>query len=258
MDLYLMSDVHLFPEPEKHPGRETFLSFLSMLSEKEPANLWIAGDLFDYWFEYRSVIPSGFDRTTAALRKLSDIGWKLDFLPGNHDWWVGNNFCRATGMTIHRDPWVSLESDKIRIILAHGDGFGPGDTGYRMIKPLLRAKPLTGFFSLLHPTLATILARGFSGTSRRILRKPVEHIPKGLDGWVKQMLSKGADLVITGHTHLATLRELEGGRHLSLGDWLTRFTYSVISGDGVELIEFDRNAGDHSVAQLRTVPGERK
>jgi len=72
------------------------------------------------------------------------------------------------------------------------------------------------------------------------------------------MLSKGADLVITGHTHLATLRELEGGRHLSLGDWLTRFTYSVISGDGVELIEFDRNAGDHSAAQLRTVPGERK
>ena len=249
MDLYLLSDVHLFPEPENHPGRETFLSFLSMLSGKEPANLWIAGDLFDYWFEYRSSVPAGFSRTIAALRRLSDIGWKLDFLPGNHDWWVGSNFERATGMTIHRAPWVFPESDSIRIILAHGDGFGPGDTGYRLIKPLLRARLLTGLFSLLHPTFATFLARGLSGTSRRILRKPVERIPQGLDRWVKLKLREGADLVATGHTHLAALRELEDGRHLSLGDWLTRFTYSVISGDGVELKEFDRNPVNCSVKQ---------
>jgi UDP-2,3-diacylglucosamine hydrolase len=238
MDLYLVSDVHLYPEPEDHPGRERFLLFLRELLRRPPGNLWIAGDLFDYWFEYRSVIPSGYGRTLAALRRLSDSGWKVDFLPGNHDWWVGQRFSEATGAEIHRDRWVDIRSGDLAVTIAHGDGLGPGDTGYRLIRPVLRSKISTGLYSLLHPTLGTAFARLFSGTSRRILRQQASEMPAGLLRWVDQRLASGSDLVVTGHTHLASLEERPGGRHLSLGDWITRFTYSVVSGEGVQLLEF--------------------
>jgi UDP-2,3-diacylglucosamine hydrolase len=238
MDLYLVSDVHLYPEPEEHPGREMFLRFLSMLGDRSPGSLWIAGDLFDYWFEYRSVIPSGFERTLAALRRLSGSGWQLDFLPGNHDWWTGRHFVESTGATVHRDRWVELQAHGMNMTIAHGDGLGPGDTGYRLLRPVLRSKVSTGLFSLLHPTLGTAFARLFSGTSRRILRQQACETPSGLLQWVDERLEQGADLVATGHTHLASLDERAGGIHLSLGDWISRFTYSVVSGEGVELLQF--------------------
>jgi UDP-2,3-diacylglucosamine hydrolase len=241
MNLYILSDVHLFPEPEEHPGRERFLRFLAMLGDREPGNLWITGDLFDYWFEYRSVIPAGFSMVTGALGLLGERGWKLDFLPGNHDWWVGEQFERSTGMSVHRERWVEIRAHGLTIIIAHGDGLGPGDTGYRLIRPVLRSRICSGFFSLLHPTIGTAFARAFSGTSRRILRQEACHTPEGLLQWADRMLGEGSDLVVTGHTHLASLSDRPGGRHLSLGDWITRFTYSVISREGVELLEFGVN-----------------
>ncbi len=241
MNLYVLSDAHLYPEPEEHPGRERLLRFLAMLGEREPGNLWITGDLFDYWFEYRSVVPSGFDRTTGALRLLGEKGWTLDFLPGNHDWWVGRHFVRSTGMSVHRERWVEIRAHGLVITMAHGDGLGPGDTGYRLIRPVLRSKICTGLFGLLHPTMGTFMARMFSGTSRRILRQEASEMPEGLLQWADRRLDEGSDLVMTGHTHLVSLTDRRGGRHLSLGDWITRFTYSVVSAEGVELLEFGVN-----------------
>lgn len=239
---YFLSDAHLFPEPEDHPGRDRLVAFLKALyREKDPGELWILGDLFDFWFEYGSVIPAGHERVLAALGELSGSGWGVHFLPGNHDFWVGRHFSLATGAEIHSRRTVELAAGGMRLLLAHGDGLGPGDLGYRMLKPVLRS-PLSMFlFRILHPDLGTLLARMFSDTSRRILRRDLDSIPEGLGYWVDGMLDMGYDAVITGHTHLDSVIRKDKGMHVSLGDWLTRFTYCLLAdgADGPVMMSWD-------------------
>ena len=247
MKHFFISDVHLFPEPEEQSGRDVFVGFLHHLhSSEQPGALWILGDLFDYWFEYRSVIPSGHHRTLAALRMLSDSGWKLCFLPGNHDFWVGRGFQMATGASIISDnPFETTIGGK-RVLLTHGDGLGPGDLGYKIMKPILRSPVSRFLFRLVHPDLASRLARGFSDTSRRILRKDMDSIPDGLRKWMTERIRDGADIVITGHTHLDAVQLQDSGMIVSLGDWLTRFTYCVIGDDSgePELLSYSINEGE--------------
>lgn len=226
MDRFFLSDVHLFPEREPHPGRNRFISFLNYLHDSnDPGELWILGDLFDFWFEYRSVVPSGYERCLSSLRGLSDKGWKVYFLPGNHDFWVGSHFGEATGAVIYLDDYLTLEMNGKRILLAHGDGLGSGDIGYRLLKPVLRSVVSRFLFSLLHPDLGTFIARHFSDTSKRILRRDLDSIPSGLKDWVSGKFDEGIDIIITGHTHLDTVNRSKKGIYVSLGDWLTRFTY---------------------------------
>ena len=226
MDRFFLSDVHLFPEPEPHPGRKRFISFLNYLHDSnDPGELWILGDLFDFWFEYRSVVPSGYERCLSSLRRLSDKGWKVHFLPGNHDFWIGRHFREATGAVIHLDKYLILDINGKQVLLAHGDGLGSGDIGYRLIKPVLRSAVSRFLFSLLHPDLGTFLARRFSDTSKRILRHNLDRIPSGLKEWVNSKFDEGIDIIITGHTHLDTVDRSKKGIYVSLGDWLTKFTY---------------------------------
>lgn len=234
-DLILVSDVHLYPEPEEHPGRELFLEFLSFLEKRPVAGeLWILGDLFDFWFEYGSTVPAGHQRILSALGRLSARGWAVRFMPGNHDFWVGRHFQAATGVMVHTEQVAEIELGGRTILLAHGDGLGSGDIGYRIIKPILRSGPSRFLFRLLHPDLGSFLARAFSNTSRRMLRKEADAIPPGLAGWVAGKLEGGADIIITGHTHLDAVIRRENGIHVSLGDWLVRMTYCIVPCDGGE------------------------
>lgn len=221
-DLFLAGDVHLDPEPAPHPGREAFLRFLRLLSGREPGTLCITGDLFDYWFEYRRFSPAGHERVLDALRRLSEAGWRLDFLPGNHDWWVGAHFSRATGAAVLREVPVEYRPGGLRVLAAHGDGLGGGDFGYRRIlRPVLRSGISIAMFSLLHPDLAAAFARATSGTSRTVLRRRLDRLPRGLVSWADGMLSAGASAVVTGHAHIAACRGSGNGSHISLGDWIT-------------------------------------
>ncbi|MEN8209474.1 MAG: UDP-2,3-diacylglucosamine diphosphatase [Candidatus Fermentibacteria bacterium] len=251
MDRFFLSDVHLFPEPEFHPGREVFLSFLDHLHNSfDPGELWILGDLFDFWFEYSTVIPSGYERCIALLRKLTDSGWVFHFIPGNHDFWVGRHFAEATGALIHSEDSLIQDLDGKKVILSHGDGLGPGDTGYKLLKPVLRSAVSRFLFSLLHPDLGTFLARHFSDTSKRVLRRDLDRIPSGMQKWIDDRFDEGADIIITGHTHLNTLIRTDKSIYVSLGDWLTRFTYFHMR-DGAEtgeLLEYSckvPNAGNN-------------
>ncbi len=235
MTHFLLSDVHLYPENRPHPGRERFLRFLNGLAGENPGTLWILGDLFDYWFEYATVMPAGYGRVLRGLRNLADRGWKTVFMPGNHDWWVGDSFQADSGMEIRRESPLRVELDGKRAVLAHGDGLGRGDRGYRAIRPVLRAGVSSRLFSMLHPTPATALAMLFSGTSRRYLRKKVRYIPDHLRIWAEEQ-SEGADLVVTGHTHVPLMRDRAGCRIVSLGDWIGHFTYLKV-GEGKVLLE---------------------
>lgn len=235
MDRFFVSDIHLFPEPEPHPGRERFISFLNYLGDsRSPAELWILGDLFDFWFEYRSVVPSGYGRCLSALRRLSDKGWKVNFLPGNHDFWVGRHFAEATGAAIHFDDYLTLDMNGKKMLLAHGDGLGSGDVGYKLMKPLLRSVLSRFLFSILHPDLGTFLARRFSDTSKRILRHDLDSIPSRLLDWINSKFDEGIDIIIMGHTHLDTIKKSNKGIFVSPGDWLTRFTYCIIRNNSRE------------------------
>jgi len=232
-DLFIVSDLHLDPEPMEHPGRECFLSFLSSLKCREEAGqLWILGDLFDFWFEYGSVVPAGYSGILSALGTLSSKGWEVHFLPGNHDFWVGRHFRAATGAIVHSEQIVELDMNGRTIALAHGDGLGSGDIGYRMMKPVLRCGLSRILFGLLHPDIGSFLARAFSGTSRRVLRKEADSIPSGLGEWVDHRLNDGTDVDVTRHTHVDSLVRRDPGIHVSLGDWLVRMTYCIIPGNG--------------------------
>ncbi len=233
-----ISDAHLSPEGVPHPGRETLIRFLDHLATTEPGALWIIGDLFDYWFEYRSTVPAGYSRVLCRLRRLSDSGWKTGFIPGNHDWWVGRRFHLETGMTIHRETPLRVDIEGVRTVLAHGDGLGRGDWGYRAFKPILRSRVSSFFYSLLHPTPATALAFMASGTSRKYLRKKVRVIPPHLDAWAKRQLAC-ADLVVTGHTHVPRLTKDGNGYYASLGDWISSFTYLKLEEGIPSLERFD-------------------
>jgi UDP-2,3-diacylglucosamine hydrolase len=245
------SDAHLFPIPRPHPGRDRLRVFLRWLQDGGPGDLWIAGDLFDYWFESRGMAPSGYEEVLAAIRLLADSGWRIRFLPGNHDWWVGPRFEEASGASIVRDGTVHLEYDGLRVLLAHGDGIGGGDPGYRLLlRPLLRNRVSIALFSLLPPGLAEALAGSVSGTSRRILRRQAERMPAGLSRWAATAIEDGHDAVLTGHTHLAAKVPVRGGVHISLGDWLGSFTWAEIEGGRAELRWFDE---EQAAGRMRTV-----
>lgn len=247
MDLYLVSDLHHYPEPEEHPGRRAFFSFLTDLRRLEdPGALWILGDLFDFWFEYGTVTPSGHEHLLTLLADLTRAGWEVDLIPGNHDFSAGRRFSLSTGAEVHCGRTVELLHGGRRLVLAHGDGLGPGDLGYRAIRPLLRSRVTRALFRILHPDLGIRLARLFSGTSRRILRKDLDHVPHGLEIWAERVLAAGADIVVTGHSHMGRVKPFGNGLHVSLGDWLTRRSYCIVreSSEIVPtLLDYSENEG---------------
>ena len=238
MNHYFISDVHLYPSGKHHPGREPLKNFLRELAENEPGKLWILGDLFDYWFEYHSVIPAGFSDILSLLKYLSVSGWLVSFLPGNHDWWCGDRLVAETGMQLILKTTHCEVIDGRKTVMAHGDGLGTGDTGYRMIKPVLRSMTAKLLFSVLHPTLATGFANIFSNTSKRILRKQVDSIPEYLTRWVVNQADNGTELVITGHTHCPSVVKHGNLIHASLGDWISHFTYLRVGGGEINLHEY--------------------
>ncbi|MBN2586193.1 MAG: UDP-2,3-diacylglucosamine diphosphatase [Candidatus Fermentibacteraceae bacterium] len=247
MERLFISDAHLFPEHLEHPGRERLLSFLKGLAlSRSPGELWILGDLFDFWFEYASVMPAGHLKCLCSIRELSDRGWRVSFLPGNHDCWAGRHFQQATGASVYPEGQHEIDAEGTRVLLAHGDGLGPGDLGYKLLKPVLRSSICRFMFRMLHPDLGTRLARKFSDTSRRILRRDLDTVPKGLVQWAEKRMDEGFGIIITGHTHLDTVIRSEKGIYVSLGDWLTRFTYCRLAdGSGEpELLEYSPSDGE--------------
>ncbi|NLP04514.1 UDP-2,3-diacylglucosamine diphosphatase [Candidatus Fermentibacteria bacterium] len=235
-----VSDVHLFPGGKPHPGRESFLSFLGELAQAGPGELWIAGDLFDFWHEKHGA-PRGFERILSALAAVSEAGWSLTFLPGNHDGWVGGAFSAATGARVLGRGPVEAEVEGRRVLLAHGDGLGGGDWGYRLfLGPILRSRAAGILFRALPVAVGETLAGLMSGTSRRILRRQSDCIPAHLSAWADGMLRSGIDIVVTGHTHVAGTRLSGRGIHISLGDWLGDFHYASSDPSlGLRLVRYE-------------------
>jgi UDP-2,3-diacylglucosamine hydrolase len=223
---YFISDIHLGlgARDQERQKEDRLLSFLKDILPKAE-KLFIVGDLFDFWFEYRTVVPKGFHRTLAALQDLTDHGVLVEYLAGNHDYWIGDFFAAELGMTLRFEPYeVDLQGK--RLYLHHGDGLAKNDLGYRMIKPILRNRWSIRAYRMLHPDFGVRLARGSSRTSRAYTStKDYGEEEEGMLAFARQKMLEGMDIVVMGHRHRPRITPIEGGTYVNLGDWISFFTY---------------------------------
>ena len=239
--VYLVSDVHLGAvSPEREAAFRRWLAHAG----SEASTLVINGDLFDFWFEYGSVVPRGHARTLGALAEVVDAGTPVMLMGGNHDWWGGAYLEEEIGVTFLRDPVVTDLAGH-RTYLAHGDGLGRGDLGYRVLRTVLRGRVTRWAFRWIHPDVGARMARVVSKTEHR-QGGPTED-EKGradaLEAWAVEKLvaEDDLDLVVLGHTHIPRLREVGPGRwYVNAGDWVSHRSYLVLRpGQAPDLREWE-------------------
>jgi len=235
MAVYFISDVHLGlgRRDEERAKESRLLGFLKAIFPST-TSLFILGDLFDFWFEYATVIPKGFHRTLAALQEFTDQGKPVHYLAGNHDFWMGNYFTSELGLQLHDEPFEAVLEGK-RVYLHHGDGLAQHDLGYRVIKPVLRNRWNIRLYRWLHPDLGIPLARRSSRSSRDYTMGKDYGESDGMAHFAAKRLGEGSDIVIMGHRHQPELKQLASGTYVNLGDWITFNTYAVLSKGSIAL-----------------------
>jgi UDP-2,3-diacylglucosamine hydrolase len=235
MAVYFISDIHLglgSREEEKTKEDRLLAFFRAVLPETE--QLFIVGDLFDFWFDYRTVIPRGFHRTLAALQQFTDAGLPVHYLVGNHDCWMGDFFRTELGVTVHEEPFETVLQGK-RVHIHHGDGLAENDLGYRLVKPLLRNPFLIRAYRWLHPDIGVRLARGTSRSSREYTTQKHYGEEQGMMTYAEGMIGRGIDIVVMGHHHRPSRALLGAGVYVNLGDWITSNTYGEMRGGSIAL-----------------------
>ncbi|MGC9352262.1 MAG: UDP-2,3-diacylglucosamine diphosphatase [Mariniphaga sp.] len=242
--IYFISDVHL-GAPALANNRERELLFARWLDfiRDDVAELYLMGDIFDFWFEYRKVVPRGFTRILGRLADLSDKGVSIHFFAGNHDVWVFDYLPQEIGLTLHRDEFITEIRGK-KFYLAHGDGLDPDDKGYLFLKKIFTSKTLQWWFSRIHPNFAFHLAHQWSKSSRLSkLNQEEEFKVKNecMYKFAENFLEKEwIDYFIFGHRHQMTNVEIKNGsRFILLGDWIKNFSYGVFDGEKFVLNKFE-------------------
>ncbi|MEK7250049.1 MAG: UDP-2,3-diacylglucosamine diphosphatase [Bacteroidota bacterium] len=241
MATYFISDVHLgLGTKEQEKAKENrLLGFLrGIFSTVE--TLFIVGDLFDFWFEYKTVIPKGFHRTLAVLQEFTDAGKPIHYLAGNHDFWMNNFFAEELGIHLHLEPFEITIQEK-RIYMHHGDGLADNDLGYKLIKPVLRNKFNVWMYRWLHPDLGVRLAKGSSRTSREYTAHKDYGEEEGMIREATKKIHGGCDIVIMGHRHKPNVVKIDNGTYVNLGDWIAYNTYAELSNGVIELKTWKSN-----------------
>lgn len=231
---FFFSDVHLGTSDaaaEAHKQRQ-LLAFLKHVSENGE-RLFIMGDLFDFWFEYRTVIPRGYMAVLGALSQLKENGIDLHYVAGNHDFWVRDFLTDEMGFNMHFDP-IEYEIAGKRFFLHHGDGVAKFDKGYRLMKRVFRYPPNIFLYSLLHPDIGIPLAKWVANLSRNH-QKDREVDDRDYRELALEKFREGCDYAIFGHLHQPILAELDGGVYMNLGDWMRHFTYAVFDEQSLKL-----------------------
>ena len=231
--VYLASDIHLGAVTRAH--EEAFYAWMRHAAA-EAGRIVINGDLFDFWFEYRSGIPRGYERVLSLLAEVVREGTPITMMGGNHDWWGGRYLRDEIGLEFLQDP-VVRDFGGLKTLLAHGDGLGRGDLGYRALKVLLRGRVTRFAFGLLGPDLGGRIAGGVSQTEHRQSEptRAERERADALEAWAVDRLTQSPDLelVVLGHTHQPRLRQVEPGRwYVNAGDWVEHDTYVVLEGGG--------------------------
>lgn len=234
MKTLILSDIHLDANED---GRQNLLDFardFSALVDDGVERIIILGDLFDFWFEYRHVIFSGYFDILRTFARMRDRGIAFHLICGNHDFWAGRFLHDHLGFEIHSDT-AMMDFDGRRVLFVHGDGFNPKDAGYRLYKRIARNRVVVRLFAMLHPDLAMGIARRVSRTSRRLTR--VDDPTKGsearaLAAHAQRILAEGqADIIMAGHAHAPAMMDFPTpnghGLYINTGDWMYHRSYVI-------------------------------
>jgi UDP-2,3-diacylglucosamine hydrolase len=239
--IYFISDAHLglYPANRSAEREKMLVHWLDSIKE-ETEELYLLGDIFDFWHEYRKVVPRGFTRFLGKLAELSDNGTKIHFFTGNHDLWVYDYLPAEIGLKVYRKP-VIRDLDGFRFYIGHGDGVGKGDTGYKLMKAIFTNPILQWLFARIHPNASLALGHRWSRSSRfakGIIAEPYRGNEREWQvAFAREVIKyQPFDYFIFGHRHLAFDIRIDEKTHvINLGDWITNFTYAVWQNKTLEL-----------------------
>lgn len=242
--IYFASDQHFgAPTAElSFPREQKFVAWLDEI-KKDATALFLLGDLFDFWFEYKTVVPKGFVRVLGKLAELRDAGIPIYFFVGNHDLWMDDYFQKELDIPVYHTTQEFTFDNKL-FLIGHGDGLGPGDKGYKRMKKVFTNPFSKWLFRWLHPDLGVRLAQYLSVKNKLISGdEDVVYLGEEKEWLVlyskRKLETKHYDYFIFGHRHLPmTIKVGENSTYANLGDWIGYFTYGVFDGEKFELKEY--------------------
>jgi UDP-2,3-diacylglucosamine hydrolase len=242
--VYFASDFHLgTPSRESSLEREKKLVRWLDKASKDAEAIFLLGDIFDFWFEYKRVVPKGFIRLQGKLAELADNGINIYIFTGNHDMWMFDYFPTELNIQVFNDP-IQLFVNDTKLFIGHGDGLGPGDKQYKKLKKIFKSKLSQRAFSMLHPGIGIGMAHKWSRKSRLVNNKYEEVFYGDNEHLLKYCQRKEEtehhDYYIFGHRHLVLDLEVsENSRYLNSGDWVNNSSYIVFDGKSCQIEEFN-------------------
>ncbi len=242
--IYFASDFHLgVPDYKASVIREKkIIRWLDQIKD-DAHSIYLLGDIFDFWFEYKHAIPKGFIRLQGKLAELRDAGMPIYFFTGNHDMWMFEYFPQELGIPIHREP-IELKVGNQRLMIGHGDGLGQGDTSYKILKKFFNSHLCQWLFARLHPNLGIGIAKFWSRNSRISNMRKEEKFNGEENEYLLiycRELEKNNhyDFYVFGHRHLPLDLEVgNNSRYINLGEWVNFNTYGVYDGSSIKLETF--------------------
>ncbi|MGB0403841.1 MAG: UDP-2,3-diacylglucosamine diphosphatase [Salibacteraceae bacterium] len=242
--IYFASDFHLgVPNKDSSLKREKLIvKWLEEVSI-DAAEIFLVGDVFDFWYEYKHAIPKGHVRIQGKIAELTDRGIKIHYFIGNHDMWAFNYFEEELGVKMYRES-AEFEWSGKKFLIGHGDGLGPGDYGYKFIKKVFANPLLQWAFGWIHPNIGIGIANFWSQTSRKANHGTDEVFLGEENEWLATycrdvLKTKYFDYFIFGHRHLPLdIKVGDTSRYINLGEWVNYTTYAVFDGENLELKEY--------------------
>lgn len=243
--IYFSSDNHLgIPSLKKsHEREQKFVNWLNEIQHDAGA-IFLLGDLFDFWFEYKKVVPKGFVRVLGKLAQITDSGIPIFFFVGNHDIWMNDYFQKELNIKVFHKPEEFICNGKL-FLVGHGDGLGPGDTGYKRMKKVFTNPFCKWLFKWLHPDIGVALGQYLSVSNKLISGKDDVVFLGENNEWLVQyckrkITQKNYDYFLFGHRHLPMKISIsEKATYINTGDWIHFFTYAVFNGE--QLLLMDKN-----------------
>jgi UDP-2,3-diacylglucosamine hydrolase len=242
--IYFASDFHLgIPNHEKSLSREKLIVKWLDEVKLDAQEIYLIGDLFDFWFEYKYTVPKGFVRLLGKIAEIVDSGIPVTLFTGNHDMWMFDYLPTELGVTIHRKAIIREYNGK-KFFIGHGDGLGPGDRGYKFIKKVFANPICQWLFARLHPNFAMSMANFWSRKSRLANGPKDEKFMGDENEWLvvyskEKLKTQHFDYFVFGHRHLPLDIQLNNNsRYINLGEWINYNTYAVFDGEKLELKTF--------------------
>jgi UDP-2,3-diacylglucosamine hydrolase len=244
--IYFASDNHLGAptKAQSFPREQKFVAWLDEIKE-DAAVIFLLGDLFDMWMEYKTVVPKGFTRTLGKLAEISDSGIPIHYFVGNHDLWMNGYFEEELNIPVYHQP-QEYTFNTTTFFIGHGDGLGPGDKGYKRMKKVFTNPFFQWLYRWLHPDFGMRIAQHLSVKNKMISGDDDAKFLGEENEWLAQyckrkLETKHRDYFVFGHRHLPLNIKLnETSTYINLGDWVSYYTYATFDGEKMELTEYKK------------------